>query len=478
MLDSHPRSSGHYQMDTLIGRGGMGEVWKGRALLGPGLSKTVAFKRVRASLAGDPALACQLAREVEATLGLRHPNIVYVFDFAQIQGRDCMVMEWIEGVNLAQMARHLWSTQDRVFAPNEIQHIAISVLSALDYAHQARSLAPKRFALVHRDISPQNILISTLGEVKVSDFGIARPMDAGEFERGWHGKRDYVAPEQHTSCYDHRVDLYALGVVLYELVTKKVFRIDEMPNDPLAASARVVETMITALGNPAQAQVVAKLLAKRPQDRFPSARAALDALVEESGLHPFQGSVTLGEHATGILGSIERSHRGFAHLSPRDALAVSREATTHRGVRSRCKRGVPGSVRHQDLPGWLKSRMDAVREFVSMWSSLLLFAGGFFNVPKCFSSIEPAVTEYESRLGLSPFSTISELAVALIWHPFNALVTQSPGTPMPELNPPIQDCAEPLRSFEPPWEGEEAYRYWHGGVCDPGPAQGAQDSCS
>lgn len=472
MLFSPSRPFGKYEIDTLIGRGGMGEVWKGRSLLGSGISKTIALKCVRSGLAGDPALGRQLAREVEATFGFRHPNIVYVFDFARVKGKDCIVMEWVEGVNLAQMAKYLRFSRGSEFSVDDIQHIAISVLRALDYAHHCDDFAQERVALVHRDISPQNILISTLGEVKVSDFGIARTCAEECLGSEWDGKSSYVAPEQHSGHYDHRVDLYSLGSVLYELLTKQIFRGHDVGVGGEESHARTIARIVSCKGDPEQAEIVAKLLSRNPEDRFSSAREALGAVMEVSQADALKGSVSLGENAAAI---VSRGTHSGAELrstpSKQTRLTSSRfvelwERTTRRRASRKGSRLFMKTREAKGLVPDMRKRLSWARELVGMWSSAILFVGGVFNVPKWIPDLEPAVTHYESKYGLSPCSVGTELLLGAFLQPEE--FTRTPRSN--DFRPGSAELEKKERGGSGLGSSENApYVYWQGGLCgEPG----------
>ena len=202
-----------YEIQVLIGRGGMGAVYRARQ---PSLDRLVAVKVLPLEVSVDEEYADRFRREARALARLQHPNIVGVFDFGTTtEGHLFFVMEYVEGTDLARLIRD--------GAVDESQAIGFvkQVCDALQHAHAQ--------GVVHRDIKPANVLVDREGRVKVSDFGLARlPPDAEARERTQPGTAmgtpDYAAPEQLRGEGDHRADIYSLGVLFYELLTGQVPR--------------------------------------------------------------------------------------------------------------------------------------------------------------------------------------------------------------------------------------------------------------
>lgn len=196
-----------YQIDSFLGRGGMGAVYKGRQ---ERLERSVAIKLLPCELADDPRFVDRFEREARTLARLDHPGIVSIYDFGQTdEGHLFFVMEFVDGTDL-----HRLISSDGIHA-NLALEIVGQVCEALQFAHSK--------GVVHRDIKPANILVTRDGRVKVADFGLARPLDPGKagsmtMSRVIMGTPDYMAPEQKRGEGDHRVDLYALGVMLYEML--------------------------------------------------------------------------------------------------------------------------------------------------------------------------------------------------------------------------------------------------------------------
>ena len=198
------RLGGRYRMEALLATGGMGEVWAARDLL---LDRAVAVKVLGGALAGDGRAAERLRREARAAARLEHHSIARVLDLGEQDGRPYLVMELLEGESLAARIDRAGA-----MAPREASRVVAAVADALEAAHRA--------GVVHRDVKPGNVFLTSDGEVKVLDFGIASAAGEAALTTGeMLGTPAYLAPERvlgHPATA--AADIYALGVVLYELV--------------------------------------------------------------------------------------------------------------------------------------------------------------------------------------------------------------------------------------------------------------------
>jgi predicted Ser/Thr protein kinase len=194
----------------LIGQGGMGAVYRARQ---PGLDRLVAIKILPPESTTDPGFAERFAREARALAKLNHPNIVGVYDFGQTGGLHYFLMEYVDGLNLRQLA------QSGRVTPREALQIIPQMCDALQFAHEE--------GIVHRDIKPENVMVDKKGRVKITDFGLAKLLGREPENMQLTGARDvmgtphYMAPEQmeKPNEVDHRADIFSLGVVFYELLT-------------------------------------------------------------------------------------------------------------------------------------------------------------------------------------------------------------------------------------------------------------------
>jgi serine/threonine protein kinase len=217
------RTSHEYRVTRLIAHGGMGSVFEAQQSGAAGFAKTVAIKTVRRQLAADPEFTRLFIAEAKLVADLVHENIVQVYSLNLSDEGYFIVMEHVEGINLAQYLEvHL---RNGWLLPVELgAFIASRVCRGLEYAHQRRDRDGNELGIVHRDISPKNVLLSFEGVVKVTDFGIAKAREVMEQdEKVLMGRMEYMSPEQaRRSATDRRSDIYSLGVLLYELLSGEV----------------------------------------------------------------------------------------------------------------------------------------------------------------------------------------------------------------------------------------------------------------
>jgi serine/threonine-protein kinase len=214
---------GRYQLMTVAGTGGMALVHLARQIGPQGFVKPCVLKRIAPSCIHDERVRKMFLEEARVSAILNHPHIVQTFDYGEVDGVPYMAMELVDGVNLAQLCRTL-ANEGRWIPLRTCVDIVLSVLEALAYAHTLHDLNGRPLNLIHRDVSPQNILLSRQGGVKLADFGIARHDARDEVTQGLatKGKPGYMAPEQGFGQeIDPRADLFALGVVLVELISAR-----------------------------------------------------------------------------------------------------------------------------------------------------------------------------------------------------------------------------------------------------------------
>ncbi|HEX3346317.1 MAG TPA: serine/threonine-protein kinase [Polyangiaceae bacterium] len=215
-----PPRLGPYELLRRIATGGMAEVYFARRAGPHGFQKIVAVKRILPQFARDADFVAMFVDEARVCARLGHPNIVQVFDFGEQDGELYMAMEYVDGTTGARLIRAAAARGEEI--PLDVcLHITLSILHALEYAHVARDDQGKPLALVHRDVSPGNVLIDRTGAVKLTDFGIARAAeierrtDAGQLK----GKLGYMSPEQVVGReLDPRSDIFTLGIVLAEML--------------------------------------------------------------------------------------------------------------------------------------------------------------------------------------------------------------------------------------------------------------------
>ena len=263
-----------YKIISKIGVGGMADVFKGEDTL---LGRPVAVKILHSNFAGDDDFVARFKREAQAAGKLSHPNIVSMYDVGFDQGYHYIVMEYIEGETLKEyINRH-----ERISIDNAVK-FTIAIAEGLEHAHA--------MGIVHCDIKPHNVLITKQGRIKVTDFGIARAMNAGTtmmYTNSIMGSAHYLSPEQASGKpVNGSTDIYSLGAVLYEMLTGRVPYEGETPIS--VALKHVRERLIPPTRyNPSiptllEAAVI-KALAKRPEDRFSNITEMIAALRMSQG---------------------------------------------------------------------------------------------------------------------------------------------------------------------------------------------------
>jgi serine/threonine protein kinase len=220
-----PHKFGRYIIVDPIAVGGMAEIYRARlAAAKEGPDRVIVIKKVIANLSQNSEFLQMFEEEIKITVGLTHPNIIQIYDYGKVDDQYFMAMEYVEGKNLRQFVKRL-ADMKSMFSIDMSSHIISQVCHALAHAHAYKDrMTGKPLGIVHRDISPQNIMISYDGAVKLFDFGIAKAKSASEATRAGviKGKPSYLSPEQiNGEELDGRCDIFALGIVLWELLTAK-----------------------------------------------------------------------------------------------------------------------------------------------------------------------------------------------------------------------------------------------------------------
>ncbi len=208
---------GGYRLIELLGRGGMGEVYRAEREGPGGFRRRAAVKRILPRLQGDPNLRARFIQEARINGYLEHPNVVQVLDFGD-QPEPYLALEYVEGTTAARVLKACAERGQRL-PPVAVAYLVAEAATGLDYAHRREDEQRRPLQIVHRDVSPQNLLISLEGTIKVSDFGVARAVLSGAAPGSAVTKLAYAAPELLTGQpADWRVDVFALGVVLWEML--------------------------------------------------------------------------------------------------------------------------------------------------------------------------------------------------------------------------------------------------------------------
>jgi eukaryotic-like serine/threonine-protein kinase len=270
-------AGGRYRVERVLGEGAMAKV----LLAHDGeLGREVAVKLLDETLAADPSFRARFAREARVAAGLSHPNIVTVFDVGEIDGRPFIVMELVPGRTLEERLR-----RDGTLSANDVLAIARQVCAGLEHAHAN--------GLVHRDLKPGNLIERDDGTIKIADFGIARAIEGTELtETGTVvGTAAYLAPEQaEAGTVTPATDLFALGVVLYELLTgRQPWKVETLAQ--LAGRREVTPPELPADTPPGLRAAIERSIRPDPEDR-PSSAAEFARLLDDGDL---------GEDATVVI---------------------------------------------------------------------------------------------------------------------------------------------------------------------------------
>ncbi|MEX0880645.1 MAG: TonB family protein [Thermoanaerobaculia bacterium] len=346
-----PDRFGQYEILERIAAGGMAELYKAKRTGVEGFQKIVAIKKILPHLADDEEFVTMFADEAKLAAQLNHPNIIHIYDLGKIQaGGYFIAMEFVDGRDLRAIERSTRELTLPLPVPLAV-YIASKVASALDYAHRRRDAEGHELNIVHRDVSPQNILISYEGEIKLCDFGIAKAASkASQTQSGaLKGKMQYMSPEQAWGRpIDRRSDLFSLGVVLHELLTgERLFRgdtdiniLEKVRNADVAPPSRANSEVPHNLD-----AVVLKALAKDPEERYANASDLLRDL--DSVLYsytPAPGSADLAIY----LHRLQAEETAMTEAKAREAAQAVHEAEP--AVRKRKSKGAPVSRKTGTTP--------------------------------------------------------------------------------------------------------------------------------
>jgi serine/threonine protein kinase len=345
------RRFGKYELVELLGHGGMAEVWRARLRGAAGFRRTVVVKRVLSHLVADAEFVALFVAEAKLSARLTHPNIVQVFELGEVDGDYYLAMEYLHGRDLASVMKSGSAVHPALAAA-----IAANICRALAYAHDFADDTGRRLRIIHRDVTPANIMLTDGGAVKLLDFGIAKALtEATKTQTATlKGKLGYMAPEQiEGQPFDHRVDLFAAGVVLHEMLTgRRLFAgRSELETLALTSSAEVAPPSSLEANVPAALdRICARALARDPGERYNAAAAmladlehvatgpdaspeAIVALVRDHGGAPPGGRVA---ERSSLSRTLRRGRRwaGLAAvaLATGGAVAVALTHTAHHAV--------------------------------------------------------------------------------------------------------------------------------------------------
>jgi serine/threonine protein kinase len=432
-----------YELYEEIARGGMATVHLGRSIE-PGVPRVVAIKQLHSQLAWNPSFVAMFLDEGRLAARVHHPNVVAPLDFVvrQGQGELCLVMEYVHGETLSQLQRRAIAA-GQTTAPAIAAGIMIGVLRGLHAAHEATTDDGTPLQIVHRDVSPQNVMVGTDGVARVLDFGVARAKmqdpPTGERDRG--GKPAYLAPEQiRFQKIDRRADLFSAGVILWELLTgRRLFR----HNDPRMVWVNILSgdiqppSRFNPAVSPALDLVVLQALERDRARRPPTARAFAQALSD--AIDP-AGATEIGHWVKSVSGTMlaRRAERvaeimGRTRHTPAVSNRARRLSAAATGLASRLAgrlASLMSSRGRGTTPGLLLAALAGMA--ISSGSSRALLRG----TPSAASSVHQAALRVPQIVPNPPPSIVSLSQAAQ-----TQIQPQRDSTPQPTMNVPPSPAA-------------------------------------
>lgn len=327
---------GRYECLIPLAEGGMANVWAARLLGARGFERLVAIKTISAALAEDPSFSAMFLDEAHYASRIRHPNVVAVLDLGELGDLLYLVMEWVDGEPLSSLARDALA-RGRGFPLPVVGRIVLDVCAGLHAAHGLTGDDGASLGLVHRDVSPQNVMVSRDGQVKLLDFGLAKAtLVAGERTEPGHtkGKLGFMAPEQALGeQLDRRADLFPIGVMLFQLLTgKHPFRathtmatLQRLLSAPLPAPRALCPSLPDDLD-----AVVVRAMQREPGARHSSAAELADEL--SSAL---AGEVATSAELASFVDELAGPRLAERQRRLRVATAVERDAPPESGASPR-----------------------------------------------------------------------------------------------------------------------------------------------
>ena len=327
MSETFPIPFGRYQLIERLAVGGMAELFKARVVGAHGFQKPVVIKKILPHLAADASFVAMFIDEAKITARLDHPKIAQVLELGTIDEQMYIAMEFVDGPDVLALLRAC-AHRKQVLPVHIGVHIAAEILDALEYAHHARDDDGTALSIVHRDISPSNVLISRRGDVKLADFGIAHAVERQQKTQAGtlKGKYGYMSPEQVVGGdLDGRSDLFSVGIVLAEMLMGR--RLFTAPNE-LDVLLMVRDVKLDRLDKYGAAipedlrAILLRALHRDAKDRYVSAAAFRDALIEwlfshrlrvgPSDLAALVDALTAGQQKTPVPGPVPVSSGGTA----------------------------------------------------------------------------------------------------------------------------------------------------------------------
>ena len=389
---------GSYHIVRKLAQGGMAEIFLARHVSTEGFKRQVVIKRILPEFSDNPTFIESFLDEARLAGLLSHPNVAQIYDLGKVGSAYFIAMEYVRGVDLVALLVRARKRQEPIPLPVALR-IFCDVCAGLDYAHNATDIDGKALGVVHRDVTPSNVLVSSDGPAKLVDFGIAKATARGDGKTKTgmiKGKFAYLAPEQISGQpIDRRVDVFAAGIVLHELLTNK---------NPFRRETEY-QTLLTIMNDAPPAPsllrpeaacfdaVVAKALAREPNERFQSARELL-AAVEEAA---FKGGIAPSHAAVST----------FLETASADMRRANEEASDMKGVIFDATGSEPTGMSERG-PGEVDvTRTDSVRAKIPVTKRTDLEAADDIElVPLDSTSLDAALEESLDESAPEPASSL------------------------------------------------------------------------
>jgi eukaryotic-like serine/threonine-protein kinase len=311
-----PTPFGKYELVSRLAVGGMAELYLARTVGIPGFEKYLVIKRILRERTQDPEFVRMFIDEARVAATLDHPNVVHIYDVGCIDGDYFIAMEYISGRNLGDVQQQAQGQRPGGLPVESVVAIAVGAAAGLYYAHEKRDFNGQPLRIVHRDVTPQNVMVTFEGSVKLVDFGIAKAAnrDVETLSGALKGKIGYMSPEQcQGRPLDGRSDLFALGVLIYELSTgRRLYRektefesLRKIVDGPVPSIREADATLPVELD-----EIVQRCLQKSAEARFPDARALMVALEGLAGDRRYNlGVASLAAYMEALFPDEVKAHR-------------------------------------------------------------------------------------------------------------------------------------------------------------------------
>ncbi len=407
---------GRYTLLAKIATGGMAEIWLAKQAGPRGFEKVIVIKRIVDSLSADPEFVEMFLDEARIAAQLNHPNIVQIYDLGEHAGAYYIAMEYLPGENLSAIARAAMKAGTPIPMAHAVKIIS-GAAEGLGHAHTRHGVKGEHLNVVHRDVSPQNIIITYDGLVKLVDFGIAKAANRGSQTMGGQikGKVAYMAPEQAIGkTIDHRADLFSLAIVLYELVTKSRLFHREDQFQALSAVTSDEPVQPACVRNPEVPQELSDILGvalqKNPDERYPDAAAFHNAL--EGWLKTQPNSPTSADIGVFMHKLFAARINARAKLIETASMGELTPSAARDAVRNDTDHSMPGRTGNRTMPRTPQSKARAA--LVLIPSALALLLSGVLLARMLLKRDEPAPVDRGDTRVVEPTKPVPQVGTLVV----------------------------------------------------------------